>query len=71
MFCYNLILFHRQIAMIVGQIPCRHKFFDQRVTTFNPSAETTYRVLAGSTSGEVHHGKFGKSLDSSHFTFKF
>ena len=30
MFCYNLILFHRQIAMIVGQIPCRHKFFDQR-----------------------------------------
>ena len=61
MFCYNLILFHRQIAMIVGQIPCRHKFFEQRVTTFNPSAETTYRVLAGSTPGEVHHGKFGKS----------
>lgn len=47
--------------MIVRQVTCRYKFFDQRVTTFNPSAETTYRVLAGSTSGEVHHGKFGKS----------
>lgn len=47
--------------MIVRQVTCRYKFFDQRVTTFNPSAETTYRVLAGSTPGEVHHGKFGKS----------
>ena len=53
MFCYNLILFHRQITMIIRHITGRYKLFGQRVTVFNPSAQTTHCILL-----VVHPGKY-------------
>ena len=55
-----LILFCSQIPMIIRQVPCWYKFFDQRVAVFNPSAQTTHCIFTGCTSGEVHHSEYGK-----------
>lgn len=53
MFCYDLILFCSQIPMIIRQVPCWYKFFDQRVAVFNPSAQTTHCILL-----VAHPGKY-------------
>ena len=52
MFCYNLILFHRQITMIIRHITSRYKLFGQRVTVFNPSAQTTHCIFTGRNVGK-------------------
>lgn len=54
MFCYDLILFCSQIPMIIRQVPCWYKFFDQRVAVFNPSAQTTHCIFTGC----AHPGKY-------------
>ena len=60
MFCYNLILFHRQITMIIRHITSRYKLFGQRVTVFNPSAQTTHQVDA---QGNIKSVTFNLSKD--------